>query len=132
MPPYAAYARPAEIVWTRVSAIANPIRLATPMIATSGDAPRRSQTQNAQHPAISKTAAIVNARRLRVTEGQEPATLTLDVHDVRNRNEYTFVRLETNAVAVREFDALFSLSNEAAQQIFSARLDGRRTQRTRN
>jgi hypothetical protein len=67
MPPYAAYARPANAESTRVSATAKATRLTTPSTAMSGVAPRRSDIQNAKQPAISKNAAIAKMTTLAVT-----------------------------------------------------------------
>ena len=55
-------------------------------------------------------------------EGQESATLSLYVDDPRDLGEDIFGRLETDTIAVREFDTFFGLSNETAKQILSARL----------
>ncbi len=52
---------------TRVSANANPTRLARPSPAIGNDMPRRSQSQNAKQPAISSTAATTKTAMLVVT-----------------------------------------------------------------
>ena len=54
------YAQPANAESVRVSAMANPSKLATTSTATYGAALRRSHNQNAKQPAISKTAASAN------------------------------------------------------------------------
>ena len=55
-------------------------------------------------------------------EGQESAALSLYVDDPRDLGEDIFGRLETDTIAIREFDTLFGLSSETAKQILSARL----------
>jgi hypothetical protein len=63
MPPDAAYALPANAESTRVSASAKPTRLVLPSTSTNGVTPRRSQAQNAKHPAISSSAATAKTTR---------------------------------------------------------------------
>jgi len=57
MPPYAAYALPANAASTRVSASAKPITFAMPSTTTHHVAPRRTHSQNA------------NSQRSRATKG---------------------------------------------------------------
>ena len=65
-------------------------------------------------------------------KGQKSAALALDLYDAGNRREHTFIRLETNAVAVRELYPFVSSSNEAAKQVLSAGFDGRRAESAHN
>jgi hypothetical protein len=53
-------------------------------------------------------------------KSEKAATLPLDVHNLRNPGEDAIFSLQSDAISVRQIDALFGASNERAKKVISS------------